>query len=193
MLIKTKKASKYSYITNDDFSKIAFTGAEKINPNNKQVYSFLEKATQSKVKNAYNLCDQYGETLGILFCRVINTNEFGGISISYLPLGEDGFYDVSSIFSVYNAVFKYKDLCQDTNEGDFWHYEEENLPNNINQALELEEFVSNDKTKYHIVKSIKGSQAAPKLIVRLSNLIKSIYSEDLKITKAFNAITFSDL
>lgn len=166
--------------------------SDKLKPNNKRIYSYLEKTSNCKIKNAYNLYDQNGETIGIVFCRIINSNNFGGISVTFMPLGEDGFYDPSSTKEIYNAVFKYQDLKD--NFGDFWFYENpSSIPTSIKSSMEMDEVMSKDNSKLLVLRNIKGSKAAPKIITKLSSLVKSFYSSDLKISKAFNDITYNDL
>lgn len=170
-----------------------YTGSfEKLKPNNKRIYSYLEKTSNCKIKNAYNLYDSNNETLGIVFSRVVNTDSYGGISVSFMPLGEDGYYAPDQTREIYKAVFKYQ--TPKDNFGDFWFYENpESIPSSIKSSTDLEEITHKDNSRYLTLKNIKGSKAAPKIITKLSSLVKSFYKNDLKIDRAFNDITYNDL
>ena len=190
MLIKYKKATMES--TKEDFLKSYCKGSYfKIKPNNKKVYSFLEKTFNCKIKNAYNLLDSNKESIGLVFCKILNSEEIGGVQISYIPLGEDGFYNENDIKIIFNGTFKNKEIDSDNN---VWYYESKNIPEKLKSNFNLVEVVSNkDNCRYTAIEQIKGKKAAPKIIVRLSNAIKEVYEEDLGITAAFNPITFSDI
>ena len=158
----------------------------KIKPNNKKVYEYIQKHLKCNVKNIYNLLDYNSESIGLVCCKIINESSLGGIQVVFIPLGEDGFYDVSNVSILYNALFKYKE------DLDAWYYEDKNVPTSLKEFLEAAEVLSNDNVCYSIVKSIKGKSAAPKIIMRISNKIKEYYTS-LGITTAYNNITASDI
>lgn len=178
------KKSSYTSIFNR-YDKGSFF---KIKPNNKRVYSLLEKMLKCKVKNAYNLLDCNGESVGILCCKIINTESLGGVQVIFLPLGEDGFYDLDTQLICFNACFKNLSIENDN----FWYYESNEIPSYLKESFKYSDVLCGDK-KYTVLSLVKGKKAAPKIIVRTSNAIKSFYENEFGITSAFNTISFNDI
>ncbi len=182
MLIRYKKSSRKKYL--ESYEKGSYF---KIKPNNKKVYSFLEKEFNSKIKNVYNLLDPYGESIGLVCCKLINTEEIGGVQVIFLPLGENGFYDLNNMDIYFDGCFKNIDV----DNQNFWHYENGEFP--LNDKLKISEILSLDNKKYCVVERIHGKKAAPKIIVKLSEIIRNMYKNDFGIMSAFNPITFDDI
>lgn len=182
MLIKYKKSSaleNYSY------------SYDKIKPNNKKVYAYLERISKCRIKNAYNLLDKNNETLGIVFCRLINSEKIAGVSVTFLPISSSGYYDDSNSSDIFAATFCYR-AALDSEQG-FWYFENSSVPSDIQTDLDVHSFTSSDSETYNIIRHIKEADAAPKILTRLSRSIKNFYKNSLKIDRAFNDITFDAL
>lgn len=189
MLIKFKKSSKNLFHIKSETLQRYSGQYDKISPNNKKVIAYLSNLAGCKIKNAYNLYDSNQETLGILFCKLLYKNSLGGIELCFLPLGSDGFYTETSCQTLYNAVFKFE-----TNlDKPYWTYTDSFIPDDLRTSIEVQEFTSSDdKLKYRL-SNIEDEIAAPKIIIRLSDLVERIYNTDFGITKAYNKISFDDL
>jgi len=189
MLIKIKKASQKWFHTKVEELKRYSGNYDKISPNNKKVISYISNIAKSKIKNAYNLYDSNQDTLGILFCKLLYKDNLGGIELCFLPIGSDGFYNENSCKTIYNAVFKFEKTPKES----YWSYTDSAIPHELKSSLEVQEFNSSDNKLLYRLSNIVDDIAAPRIIIKLSDLVERIYNKDFGITKAYNKISFDDL
>lgn len=188
MLLKFKKSNlSFNYITNNTILSSYNRGSfEKLNPNNKKRYSYLESISNCKVKNAYNLFDENGETIGIVFCKLLDSNNFGGIKISFIPLGQDGYYDKNNVIDLFDGSFEYKESYINNTDKSHWKISVNESIKHLSSIFSFDNYLNKDGSSYKILNNITGKQAAHKIIFKLADLCKSIYEKDLFINKAYN-------